>query len=162
MKDQDEAAAIRAAVLHYVRRRVGNAALVEDLVQEAMARLARVVQEEAVEAPRAMAVRIAERLVIDHYRCKYRARTEELHDSLRSVDPSPEETAIAREQIQRLQAAIRTMPPLRRDVFLRRRVHGHSCTRIAADLKLTPRAVEAHVARALKDLADLIEETRGG
>ncbi|MFZ4685378.1 MAG: RNA polymerase sigma factor [Hyphomonadaceae bacterium] len=162
IKDQDEATAIRAAVVQYVRPRIGDAALVEDIVQEAMARLAGVVRQQAVETPRAMAVRIAERLVIDHYRAKNRTRIEELNESLRSFDPSPEETAIAREQILRLQEAIRTMPPLRRDVFLRRRVHGHSCTRIAADLKLTPRAVEAHVARALKDLADLIEETRGG
>jgi len=162
MNHQSDAAAIRAVVANYVRRRVGDAALAEDIVQEAMARLAGVVRAQTVEAPRAMAVRIAERLVIDHYRAKNRTRTEELPDSLRSVDPSPEETTIAREQILRLQSAIQTMPPLRRDVFLRRRVHGHTCMRIAADLKLTPRAVEAHVARALKDLADFIEETRGG
>ena len=51
-----------------------------------------------------------------------------------------------------LQQALATMPPLRRDVLVRRRLQGQSCAAIARELGLSPKAVEKHITRGLADL----------
>jgi RNA polymerase sigma-70 factor (ECF subfamily) len=53
--------------------------------------------------------------------------------------------------------AIKVMPPLRREVFLRRRLDGVACAIIAADLEMSLAAVEKHCTRAVADLRAALE-----
>jgi len=56
------------------------------------------------------------------------------------------------EQIGSIMALAFRMPPLRREVLVRRRLHQQGCREIADALSLTPKAVEKHITRGLADL----------
>jgi RNA polymerase sigma-70 factor (ECF subfamily) len=57
------------------------------------------------------------------------------------------------------------MPPQRREVFIMRRLHGMSAKEVGAALKISPAAVDAHVARAVlalhKEMAALDRSVNG-
>jgi RNA polymerase sigma-70 factor (ECF subfamily) len=72
---------------------------------------------------------------------------------------------LERKQLIALVAGIlRTMPRLRREVFIRRRVHGQSAGEVVEALGLSSSAVSHHMARAMVDLHLAIQkiEKRGG
>ncbi|NII25285.1 sigma-70 family RNA polymerase sigma factor [Pseudoflavitalea sp. X16] len=62
----------------------------------------------------------------------------------------------AAELAQRVQGAIRRMPLARRKVFEMSRLRGMSYREIAAELSLSVKTVENHIAHALKQLRHLI------
>lgn len=107
--------------------------------------------------------RISLNLVRDHFRRLTRFPTIELSETV----PCPQSTAdqqLERKQLIEIVAIIlRNMPRLRREVFIRRRVHGQAAGEVAAALKLSPSAVSNHVVRAMLDLDAAIEkiEKRG-
>ncbi|MDR2307623.1 MAG: RNA polymerase sigma factor [Paucimonas sp.] len=106
---------------------------------------------------RALLFQAARNLCIDQYR---RRSTElaALEDWLTRVEllsPSVEDIIIAREQLQSLIDRIERMPRLRREVFVRVRLHGHSHRDVCEALGLTAKSVELHIARAVFDLSEL-------
>jgi RNA polymerase sigma-70 factor (ECF subfamily) len=50
------------------------------------------------------------------------------------------------------------MQPLRREVFIRRRLHGQTHAEIAEALDLTPDAVEKHIVRGMRQLCEAIDQ----
>ncbi|QXI39499.1 RNA polymerase sigma factor [Pseudomonas xantholysinigenes] len=106
---------------------------------------------------RALLFQAARNLCID----QYRRRTTELaalEDWLVRAEPfspSVEAIMIAREQLQHLIARIERMPRLRREVFVRVRLHGHSHREVCEALGLSAKSVELHIARAVFDLSEL-------
>lgn len=71
-----------------------------------------------------------------------------------------EEILIAREQLQQLIARIERMPRLRREVFVRVRLHGQSHRQVCDELQLSAKAVELHIGRAVFDLSELSQACR--
>lgn len=59
---------------------------------------------------------------------------------------------VQRERMQTVSDIIDAMPPQRRQVFIMRRLHGMSAKDVAAQLDISPSAVDAHVARAVLTL----------
>lgn len=57
-----------------------------------------------------------------------------------------------RERVRAFGQALETMPPLRREVFTRLRLHGETPREISAALNLSEAAVEKHLTRALEQL----------
>jgi RNA polymerase sigma-70 factor (ECF subfamily) len=149
---------LRARLIGYLRQRLNDSAAAEDIAQETLLRVVRVARGEALESAEALAFRIADNLVIDHYRSRSGRALEPIPEDLAAKVLTPEEALVSRQRAGQLLHAIRAMPRLRREVFLRRRYHGQSCQAIAASLGLTERAVEAHIARALRDLAAIIKK----
>jgi RNA polymerase sigma-70 factor (ECF subfamily) len=62
-----------------------------------------------------------------------------------------------RQRVEILVGALRVMPPLRREVFMRRRLDGIAGKTIADDLGLSAAAVEKHCTRAIADLRAALE-----
>ncbi|MCE0912687.1 RNA polymerase sigma factor [Pseudomonas sp. NMI760_13] len=106
---------------------------------------------------RALLFQAARNLCIDQYR-RRSIELAALEDWLARADwlsPSVEEIMIAREQLQHLIARIERMPRLRREVFVRVRLHGHSHREVCEALALSAKSVELHIARAVFDLSEL-------
>jgi len=99
----------------------------------------------------ALGFRIAANLLVDHHRrdSRYVAEREE---EPASQAPLPDRVLVGRQELAILNDALAAMPPLRRDVLVRRRLQGQSCAAIARDLGLSPKAVEKHITRGLADL----------
>jgi RNA polymerase sigma-70 factor (ECF subfamily) len=156
----------RADLLQYVRRTVRDSALSEDIVQEAYLRLLTFENKPGndVANARAFLRRISLNLVRDHFRRSKRLAVLELTDTTPCLQPPVDQQIERRQLIELVAGILGTMPRLRREVFIRRRVHGQSAGEVAHALNLSPSAVSNHVTRAIFDLDAAIErlEKRGG
>lgn len=156
----------RTDLLEYVGRQVRDSALSEDIVQEAYLRflIFEAKPDNMVTNTSALLRRISLNLMRDHFRRAARVRVVELSDTIPCPMPAVDHQIERRQLIELVAGILKTMPRLRRDVFIRRRVHGQSAGEVAEALRLSPSAVSNHVARAICDLDSAIEkiETRGG
>ncbi|OYQ34599.1 RNA polymerase subunit sigma-70 [Niveispirillum lacus] len=140
----------REALYGFILRRVRDPFLADDLVQETLTRLIAYMQSNKVADSLAFSLRIATNLISDHYRMRGTGHAEVLEPEMACHRPSAEQTVMARQRADALARALERMPPLRREVFIRRRLHGQSYREIAQALNLNVAAVEKHVVRALE------------
>lgn len=141
-------------------RMLGAVADAEDVVQEALARLARV--DEDPEEPAAWMTTVTTRLAIDHLR-RERVRRERyvgpwlpepLLDDVASALPGPEQTVECSESLsQAFLVVLERLTPLERAAFLLRVVFDYPYAEVAAIIGRTPVSCRQLVARARKHLA---------
>jgi RNA polymerase sigma factor (sigma-70 family) len=156
----EEWAALTAALSRYIRSRTSRVDIIEDVVQETLLRLIHHGRLNQIVSVYALAFRIAANLLVDHHR-RERWYAGELEEEPMSLTPTPDRVVAGRQELEILSSALAAMPPLRRDVIIRRRLHGQSCAAIAKDLNLSPKAVEKHITRGLLDLNRAIAKSRG-
>jgi RNA polymerase sigma factor (sigma-70 family) len=142
----------RRALHRYVHRLVGSRETAEDIVQEAYLRTYE--HADAVEIPRAFLFSTARNLAADFRRHDRVAKTDTLGDfDIPGVVPegkSLESEALADEQSRLLREAIDRLSPQCRAAFTLKVFHACSYKEIAQRLSLSPKTVENHIARALK------------
>lgn len=153
-----EELALRAALQRFVQVRLRDGDESEDIVQETYVRFYDYRRTRRVADVGAFCFAVARNLVFDHFR---RRRTmpahAELAEDIACPLPRAEEVLDYRQRVDILLAALRVMPPLRREVFLRRRLDGIASITIAADLGMSLAAVEKHCTRAVADLRAALE-----
>lgn len=137
----------------FVRRRVGSAAAAQEVVQETWVRVAADPPAQPPDQPLAYLYRVAANLAVDRQR---RERLEARHREpgpppadIVAADPGPERTAAAREELAILERAIAELPDRCRAAFLLYRGRGLTMRQTAAELGITEKTVEKHVARAM-------------
>lgn len=136
----------------YARRRVGNAATADDLVQEACLRLASV-DAGKIENPRAFLYRIIGNLVID-YRRRESTRARHLvpiEDDFDVADEAAdaERRCIARQELVLLSRAVAELPPRCRECFILRRFDDLPQDEIARRMGISRNMVEKHLRHAM-------------
>lgn len=149
----DEDADLRRALQRFIEGRLRDRSESEDLVQETYLRLYDYRRTRSVADVGAFCFAIARNLIQDHLR-RLRVRPIGVELAGDTVCPAPraDEILAYRERVDLLTRALRAMPPLRREVFIRRRLEEQPVATIAADMGLGISAVEKHVVRALADL----------
>ncbi len=152
LSDRTQLRAERDALYRFILRRTRNAAVAEDLAQETLTRLLVYERTRSIVDRAAMTYRIALNLVRDHFRLERRRPSEELNETIPCHTPAPEQVLMHREKVELFGRILATMPPLRREVLIRRRLHGQSHRQIAAEMNLKEAAVEKHMIRALDQL----------
>lgn len=154
----------RVDLLRYVGRRVNDSAIREDIVQEAIVRLLTYQARPGITIANITALlrRISLDLTRDHFRSAGRSRHVELSDDIACPRPGIQQQLEQRQLVAIIAGVLNAMPALRRDVFFRRRVEGQSAKEVAAALKISPAAVDAHVARAVLDLYLAMEKIEKG
>ena len=150
----------RVDLLRYVRRRVDDAALREDIVQEAIIRLLAYQARPGIVIANITALlrRISLDLTRDHFRRSTRIHQVELSDDIPCPHPSVQQALEQRQLIEVVAGVVKAMPRLRREVFFRRRIEGRSAKEVAEELGISAGAVDAHMARAVLDLYLATEE----
>jgi RNA polymerase sigma factor (sigma-70 family) len=158
--DTSEWSGRRVGLMRYVAQRVDDAALREDIVQEAIVRLLAYQAKPGIAVTNVSALlrRISLDLTRDHFRRTGRNQTVELSDDLPCPQPAIHQQLEQRQLIKIVASVVQAMPRLRREVFFRRRVEGLSSKETAAALGISPGAVDAHIARAVLDLHLAIEK----
>lgn len=141
----------RAQLVAFLLRKCGNPAVAEDLAQDSIVRFVDFARRERVERPQALLTRIALNLLINHQRREARLIAG-LVDDQADDRPTQERIALDADRLAQLRKAIDTLPPLRREVLIRRRLEGQSYQEIGKALNLSGSAVEKHVVRALASL----------
>lgn len=149
------------ALLQAVRRAVRGADSAEDLLHSAFIRLSEYKGRDAVENPSAFLVRTAANLAVDERR-RQRVRREnpiDISEMLEISDGQPlhPEVLAARERLDSVMAALESLGPRTREIFLLHRLDGLKYREIAARLDITVSAVEKHIARASLFLVNWVE-----
>lgn len=143
-----------AALIQFLRRRVGNDADARDIAQETYLRVLRYRENQDLDSLKALLFRIATNLVA------MRARTARAHrwmdhqameeePALPAQDPSIEQQVAGEQQLQLLMQAIKALPPKCQQVFVLSRFHDMSYSEIAERCGISVKMVEKHIARAL-------------
>lgn len=149
--------AIHAAILRFVRGRGARPDIAEDVAQETLARLIDILRAEQVGSIFALAFRIADNLLVDFYRRDSRL-SDEVDDDWQSEEPSLDRVLDSRRAIDVFNRCLGRMPPLRREVLIRRRLNQESCRAIGEDLSMSAKAVEKHITRGMIDLRKALQK----
>lgn len=147
---------VRATLLRYLRARGAAPDIADDVAQETLARLIALSQTQQIGSLFALAFRIADNLIVDAKRREFR-QGGEVDEEWESDDPSLDRILDSRRALDVLSRCLRRMPPLRREVLIRRRLNQESCRAIGQDLSMTAKAVEKHITRGLLDLRGALE-----
>lgn len=131
---------------------------VDDIIQESYAIFADLEAVDDIRFPRAYLFQVARSVITKHVR---RARVVSIQtmDDLTQLDhedegPTPERTAIDRDQLRRLAQAIGSMPAKTQEAFVLRRIEGLSQREIAGRMAISENTVEKHISRGLRFLTD--------
>jgi RNA polymerase sigma factor (sigma-70 family) len=137
---------------------------VDDIVQEAYARISALEFVDEIRHPKTYFFRTAYSIIATHVR---RSRVVSIFavgdvEALNAAahDPSPERQVADREELGRIATAIASLPDACREVFTLRRIEGLSQRDVAKRLKLTENSVEHHMTKAIRSMMEIFG--RGG
>jgi RNA polymerase sigma factor (sigma-70 family) len=152
-------AARRAEIASSVYGRVRNAAVVDDVMQDAWLKIAGAQTGGDIKNPEAFVRSIARNAAIDVLRKERRRAVidEEVNGLIwESEDEcSPERILMGREAIAAALQVIETLPEQTRRIFAMNRFEGKTHREIAAELGISEPAVFYHIRRVLERLADV-------
>lgn len=144
-------ASYRAALRAFIARRINDPCEVDDLVQEAIARLVASARERTLDEPQAYLFRIAANLIADRHR-----RAQPTVPLDRNLDPPVRAAQEDRRHVADLQAALAAalddLSPRCREVFVMRRFDERGTGEIARELGISPRMVQKHLTHAVAHL----------
>ncbi|WP_420991992.1 RNA polymerase sigma factor [Cupriavidus sp. 30B13] len=150
-------------LVDHVRRRFGDRHFARDVVQDVCVQLLERPPVDAVARPLAFLRHISTHRAIDRYRAD-QARQEALDEWAAVTDvhgsSAPDGAAALefRQQVDRLEQCIASLPPRCRDVFVLHRLHDLPQHEVAERLCISRGMVARHMARAMATLAPLIDE----
>ncbi len=148
---------LRHTLQRFIEGRLRDRLDSEDIVQETYLRLYDYRRTRTVADVGAFCFAVARNLIRDHLRQRQAAPVVELPEELACPAPRADEMLDYRERVEVLKLALRAMPALRREVFLRRRLDEQSAATVAAALGLSVAAVDKHVSRAVADLSRALD-----
>lgn len=152
-------------LVRYLSRNWRDPAEVADLRQDVYIRIYEAARRKRPDPVKPYLFFVARNLIIDRLR----------HDSVVSIDtvaeadwlnisdlePAPEQRVAARQELQRMQAALEDLPPRCRQVILLRRVHGYSQREVAQKLGIKEETVESQVVKGMRAINDAMSDRRG-
>jgi RNA polymerase sigma-70 factor (ECF subfamily) len=143
----------RQTLHRYIQRFVGSSETAKEIVQEAFLRTYR--QRESVTTLRAFLFSTARNLAANEYRHRRimeRGAVGHFGDSRVKTEHESLETEVLRDERNRLiQEAIDRLPPQCRAAFALRVFHECSYKEVADRLGISPKTVEKHIARGLRE-----------
>ena len=142
----------------FVSSKVSRVQDQDDIVQETLARAIRSSRNHKIQNPLAYSYTVAKTVMIDYWR-KHRLQEElTFNDDEGAVDrlaanEDTEKRQLDIEKLEYLQTLLDSMPRLRREVFIQRRLDGKSRQAIAESLGISEESVKKHISRAMVDIA---------
>ena len=131
---------------------------IDEMAQEAFLRAFDAELRQEIKSPKAYLFRVARNIALRELNKKSRQLTDYLEESVGENvlgrEASIEEDVIAQQKLQQYCKAIAELPEQCRRVFLLRKVHAHSHKEIAAQLNISVRTVEKHIAKGVDRFTD--------
>lgn len=151
---------LEAILMHFLRHNWRDQSDIEDLRQEVYVRVCESAQKHLPEAPKAFVLATARNLLIDRVRRGHVVPIDAVADLdlLGAVidTPAPDQTAIARQELERLQLALELLPPRAREVVILRRIEEYSGREIAARMGISEATVWEYLADGMLALANAL------
>jgi RNA polymerase sigma factor (sigma-70 family) len=150
---------LEPALTHFLQSNWRNRSDIADLRQEVYVRVLEAARAQVPEHTQKFVFTTARNLLIDRVRRDQVVPIEaaadiDLLEFSRDV-PGPERSAIARDDLRRLQSALEQLPPRCRQAVVLRKVEGLSLREIAERMGISERTVKAHLGDGMRSLADL-------
>lgn len=144
-----------AELRRYLQRRVSDRNTACDLVQDAFVNILER-PETRIGDIRAYLYAIARNLLINHRQQEVRRQTDPFAPDalahLASDEPSPEEIADSRLQLERVHALIQELPRRTQEIFVLNRIEGLTHAEVARHLRICESSVQKHLAHAIAHL----------
>ncbi len=151
-----------AGVRAWLRRSRLRPDEIDDLMQEAYAKLVGLKRVDQIESPDGYFFQTVRNLLTDKLRRAKIIRIETVMEidalSVSSDEPSPEQTAAARRELSRVQALIQALPDRCRRVFELRKVQGVPQREIARLLGISESAVENEAVKGMRLIMRALQE----
>lgn len=154
--------AMRQDLIRFFAGRLRSASAAEDLIQDLYVRLAAADPNAKIDNASAYLYRLASNLMIDRLRSENASRARDdawrggspttVREQPAADEPSPEQTAWARQQLARMVDAVRLLPPRTQEIFRLHKLDGLSHQETALALGISRKAVEKQISAALKIL----------
>jgi RNA polymerase sigma-70 factor (ECF subfamily) len=148
-------------VTRYISFKVGDPQVIEDLSGEVFLRVIEGLKRGRgwQDSPQGWIMGIARNVVANHYRNREKMTEVILSDQLPSSEKTdPGHYALQSERLDMLRAAIGQLTDEQRDVVIMRFIEGVNINGVAEALKKTPGAVKGLQFRALKVLAEIMND----
>ena len=142
------------ALVRFLRARLNSDADAREAAQEAYVRLLNLDQTNQPSFLRAFLFRIAANVATDMLR-KRRSRGTVIVADAAADQPEPasqEQSLAARQELEIIDRALRSLPPRCREAFLLSRREGWSTAQIAASLNVSDRMVRLYLVRAIEHM----------
>ncbi len=145
-------------LMHYLRRHWPNPSEIEDLRQDIYIRVYEAAQTKIPQPAKPFVFQIARNLLVDRVRREHVVPIEAVADfeSIAIETPLPDQSAIARDELRRLQAALDALPPRCREAVILGRIEGLTGREIARRMGIGTAAVSAHLAKGIYALAEIL------
>ncbi|HTO39648.1 MAG TPA: RNA polymerase sigma factor [Rhizomicrobium sp.] len=151
---------LEAALVQYLQHNWRIRADVEDLLHDIYIKVCEAAARERPQHPRAFVFTTARNTLIDRVRKEQVVPIEAVADldalNMAADDPGPERTALARDELRRVQAALDRLPPRRRQAVYLKQVEGLTRREIATRMGVGEETVKDYLAEGLFDLAELL------
>lgn len=146
-------------LLCFVRNRIDSASDAEDIVQETWMRSLGMIGVGAVQNVRAYLYRVARNLIVDHLRLGGRQipTDESVLLAVQDERVDIELDLIQKEEIERLDAAIKEMSERARQMFLLARVEGLSYAQIGRKFGISRQTVHEQMTHAIRVLQNKLQ-----
>jgi RNA polymerase sigma-70 factor (ECF subfamily) len=152
----------RDDLVRFFAARLRSMAAAEDLIQDLYVRVSNLEVAETVDNPSAYLYRLASNLMLDRMRSERRSvardgawiDTQRMDVGGESVadEPSPEQSALARQRLAQVIAAVAELPPKTRRAFELHKLEGLSQEETALALGVSRKTVEKQISTALQRL----------
>ncbi len=133
---------------------------IDDIVQEAYAKLAALPSVELIREPRSYLFQTANSIILGHLRrsriVSITAAADLDHFGLAAPDPNPEQQAEYRDELREFFLALDSLPKPHREVFILRRITCLSQKETAERLGISQKTVEKYMARSIRSLMDML------
>lgn len=144
------------ALRRWLQGTMSISADVDDVVQEAYARLSSLDTVAGIQNPKAYLFQTAISIVRQEVRRARIVTIEAVTDldrlEIEANDALPDRHAEVRQDLHRVMQAIDALPQRCREAFILRRVHGMSQREIAEKLQISENTVEKHIGRGLREI----------
>lgn len=149
---------LETALMQFLRRGWRNANDVEDLCHDVFVHIYEAAKREIPHPAKPFAFAVARNLLIDRIRRENIVAIEAVADmetlGITVDEPGPDRTAIARQELRRLQTALSRLPDKWRATVVMRKIEGLSRPQIAARLGVAEPTVSQYLAQGMAALAD--------
>ena len=145
----------------WLRRVIPSGLEVDDLIQEAYAKLANLATVSTITQPKAYVYQIVKRLISEHIRRANVVSIESVAEVAQSFlleeGITPERILSGRQELERLYAVIAGLPGPCRSVFVMRKFDDKPQKVIAAELRISENSVEKRMSRALRIIMEQLQ-----
>ena len=151
---------LETALMQFLRRGWRNSNDVEDLCHDVFVHIYEAASREIPHPPKPFAFAVARNLLIDRIRRENIVSIEAVADmetlGITVDEPGPDRTAIARQELRRLQTALHRLPDKWRETVVMRKIEGMSRREIAQRLGVSEKTVEKQLTQGVRALADIL------